>query len=885
MIPKNVRLYTWVDVEEVLLRALYEGRWPEWLVWARPYWDALTLGVRPVQSEDVDGWLASLMDPRYDRRARGIILESLSDEVRILPVVVEETSDTPPSPRFVPTFTRPAILWASIARTARPSRLPPDWPPVVALHSFKGGVGRTVHAIALAMAVSESSPVAKVLLVDGDMEAPGISRMLRSRLPEPPVSLADLLALAHSEQDPERSAAVRLVAERLEGARLDRTYVLPAFRSLERFTSLEVRPEHLVRDSDNPFILTELLARLGQALGAAAVIVDLRAGLSELAAGLMLDPRVYRILVTNLAGQSVDGTCQVLRLLNDVSPSVDEEEPLPAILITQVTDEQRKGDLLAQAREEMLRSAPAFVGEDNQPPTVDTPFDPRLAAIPLDWDESLARIRKAELYEAVQDLLAWLPFGRRGRAAEAPGRPSLDEQRRRLATFARKLVFAEEGEGTEFLPTLALVRLASDHRRELPVVVVVGPKGSGKTYTFLQLVRRGLWSKFAQDARVTDIRVDGWVFPLIQPKSLKHEAPNQVQRAREQVARTLGLGHAWTIDQIRDAVLDSVKIDMHEGEWRERWLDLMAWAVGFETRTPGAGRSLVDRLRQRGERLLVVIDGLEDMFQSFSDSRSEQTALRGLLQDVPEWLEQQPGRPVGLLVFIRSDMVFSAVRQNTAQFLARYEPYALKWNEEEALRLVAWVSEKAGVLTDPTLDKLKEVGRKALAEVLEPLWGKKLGRDRSKEARSSEWVISALSDFRQQIQARDLVRLMALAAEASIGDPYWKDRILTPGALRRSLAPCSKAKTEEVEAENPLLKPIFERLRALPGEKRTVPFTREDLGLDPEQMRILEENGVVLREGDEYYMPEIFRHGLNFALESGARPRVLTLARRARVNV
>ena len=89
----------------------------------------------------------------------------------------------------------------------------------------------------------------------------------------------------------------------------------------------------------------------------------------------------------------------------------------------------------------------------------------------------------------------------------------------------------------------------------------------------------------------------------------------------------------------------------------------------------------------------------------------------------------------------------------------------------------------------------------------------------------------------------------------------------------------------EVEAENQLLKPIFEQLRSLSADKRKIPFTREAVGLDPERIKLLEDNGVVLREGDEYYMPEIFRHGLKFQLESGARPRVVTLARRARVNV
>ena len=42
-----------------------------------------------------------------------------------------------------------------------------------------------------------------------------------------------------------------------------------------------------------------------------------------------------------------------------------------------------------------------------------------------------------------------------------------------------------------------------------------------------------------------------------------------------------------------------------------------------------------------------------------------------------------------------------------------------------------------------------------LKERLFPLWGRKLGYDESREARSADWVLNALSDYNNQIQARD----------------------------------------------------------------------------------------------------------------------------------
>jgi hypothetical protein len=133
-------------------------------------------------------------------------------------------------------------------------------------------------------------------------------------------------------------------------------------------------------------------------------------------------------------------------------------------------------------------------------------------------------------------------------------------------------------------------------------------------------------------------------------------------------------------------------------------------------------------LAAKQQRLVMVIDGLEDLFQNLATAQEEQTALRALVQEVPEWLEQQPERPMGLLVFVRRDMVMDAVRQNAAQLMHRYEPYALQWSRAEVLRLAAWVAKKANLLPTLPEEALQEQEEDELTEALVPLWGRKLGR-------------------------------------------------------------------------------------------------------------------------------------------------------------
>lgn len=159
MIPSDIRLYTWVDVEEVLLRISEQGSLPEWLIWVRAYWDGLTIGICPGTQVQASYWLREVYDPRFrvdseDNMVNGLILlESLPEVEQILPVILEETEQDPPVPRLVPSLARPGVLVPHHQYVEFLPSFTSDFPPVVAFHSFKGGVGRTTNALAFAQAL------------------------------------------------------------------------------------------------------------------------------------------------------------------------------------------------------------------------------------------------------------------------------------------------------------------------------------------------------------------------------------------------------------------------------------------------------------------------------------------------------------------------------------------------------------------------------------------------------------------------------------------------------------------------------------------------------------------------------------------------------------
>jgi hypothetical protein len=166
-----------------------------------------------------------------------------------------------------------------------------------------------------------------------------------------------------------------------------------------------------------------------------------------------------------------------------------------------------------------------------------------------------------------------------------------------------------------------------------------------------------------------------------------------------------------------------------------------------------------------------------------------------------------------------------------------------------------------------------------VAEKLLPLWGKKLGSDKSRDARTAAWVLDALSDFNGQVQARDLVRFVYFAARDSIADTRWQDRVLTPAAIRGSLRPCSEAKVKETRDENLVLSEIFSKIEKIPAAERKAPFGTGFGKLTPDDLTTLQLNGIILLDQDLYWVAEIYLHGLGFTSAANGRRRVMSTRR------
>ncbi|MBB6038194.1 KGGVGR-motif variant AAA ATPase [Phytomonospora endophytica] len=813
-----------------------------------------------------------------------------------MPVMLSFEPDGVAASRRVPLLREKHITSQLANALERPieDRFPNDVQ-LVAFHSFKGGVGRTVHAVALADAMARHG--SSVLLIDADLEAPGITWMHRAQGGQIDFGFEDLLALLQGAEDGSESAALDIAVSYLPNQQVGRytgggrvTLVPASRRSL--LGPPRIDPADLLTPNRSPYYLTEALAALAARAGADIVVIDLRAGATELSAPVLLDPRVQRVFVTTLSHQSLTGTEKLLRQLGHRAPTIQGLDPASSVIITQYRQDvhndqvERACDELGSALFASLRrasDAPVTDAEDTDEVDADlfsrpllSPFREELLALPASWDAVLRTLENGKIAESLESIMP-TPV------APEPTGPNValaavdhSTLRRRLSEVARRLIYAErEGmsSASGFLVTDPLRRLLGDHRTEPPIALVVGAKGAGKTFMYAKACAAQSWKRFAEQSGIDGVQLAMPVIPVLESDNLEYDDLTTQDLRDRFVADNNGeLNQPASSHELKDRLKTGLSTLAPQDElgWRHLWLECLAAAAGALPEDNGDPEAALAELGKRA-RAVFVIDGLEDLLQAL-DNESKCTALRVLLIDVLGWLRSLRGRPFGLVVFVRQDLVTRAVRQNSGQLLARYEPYALRWDKEEALRLALWVTVHANALaTRIEESRITDLSSDELVESLIPVWGRKMGTEKSREARSHLWVPAALGDFNDQVQARDVVVFLSEAAELSIPQTTWEDRILAPSAMRKALLACSKNKIDSIQQENQEVGELLSRLQQV-HQPVTVPFELNEVGISIRNADFLVDSGVFARGSDgRYWVAEIYRHGLGYGSERRAK--------------
>jgi cellulose biosynthesis protein BcsQ len=882
----DISLITWTDVEEFFYRAYAEQKLPNYIYKVVAYWSSVEISIKKGNKDALIEWVAKVFDPRYDELTQSIILKSVSEIDRKLPVIIEETNDNIPELPIIPSFRRPSSIINQKTKPKNLEQFNENDPPVIAFHSFKGGVGRTLCAVTLAIDLSLKNKSRPVLIIDGDLEAPGLSYLIKKEKPTPGISYSDFLTLCHGEYD--LDLAIDIVAQELKNQKIENVFVLPSFRNKEQFRTLEIDPGLFTKIKEDPYYLTSIITKLGKKLGVSAIIVDLRAGLSELSAGLILDPRVYRVIVTTLSEQSLEGTNQLLQELERISELIEEDTELneescryPSLIVNKIPEEIQNTQIYEDTITNLLSKNNGDVEDTiHIESIIDLTHNYDLICLSNDWNSFSKKIKDTGFIKNIRQLSSLFPLAQESPtmnedASKNCSHSTLIDNRNKLEEFTEKMIYAESSLLTDFLATKPLTALADNFSTRIPIAIIIGSKGSGKTYTANQMFQRENWDLFVNDIG-KESKVKALMLPVLGSRNNIQEMDEKILITRSKTKKALHRDGNFINYNIYGMIQDELKKDgLSISDWKNIWLNLIAYSLGFPYEND-SWKNLFSLLNQQNTSVIAIIDGLEDIFPELNTNEKQRVALNGLLQEVPLWLEQLPNQPIGLIVFVRKDMVNNAITQNRNQFINRYNPYELNWNKKEALRLVDWICEKSkiNISKDSSSDELN-VTTGDLVESLYDLWGRKLGKDNSKEAKTAEWVLGALSDFNGLIQPRDLVRLIYIASKDSKSDTRWADRILVPKVIRESLRKCSSEKIDEISEENFQLKEIFDKIKSAEEKYRSIPFKRDDLDLTADEIALLNNSGMLILDNEVYWMPEIIRQGLNFSMKSGGRARVL----------
>ena len=838
----------------------------------------------------------------YDTEKNCITLVSTSATSRQLPVEILPAKD---APDLFPPQKRP--LWSSdkIRAEDAPKSQEGD-PKIAAFFSFKGGVGRTTSCFATAVRLLSATPAAKVLYVDADVEAPGLTWMTEDA-PEgdgwsPTMSWLDALCLVQDADDWE-AEALPLIVQHVRQSTISLElnvgrrgfFFMPAVRSINQVEKLPITPENVVRRRDREWVIGNQLIALGRQLKVDAILVDLRAGITEFSSPLLLDPRVHRVIVTSCAKQSVSGTCKTLAQISRHTARPLDSENL-TFLVTQVplTTPPSIGDSIFEDVERNLLDtwnglwdeSDNGQEEDNLIGTGRIDYDQRLIIF-NDLQVIAQRLPTTSFWNPLRDPLSSLvdqltpsklPEADNNR--QIIGKEKAKEIKDRILTLTKDhLEFAEQNREPGILATPPIQKLVNLPDEKLPLAVVLGSKGAGKTFLWSQLVMAQDFASFANMVEIGDKKPwessePALIFPLLCPNNLTDKLSDSVHDIEAKIFKEKE--EKLDSSKLKEKLEKLEKLDLENGSLAF-WLEAIAGRLGLSKSTSASLRKIEEELTQCKQHVVLIIDGLEEALQTDPSkpmTEQQKQVIRSLIIDIPNQLQAIQAKHLGIIVFIRYDLARDSIHQNFGQFEARYRALALRWSKEDALRLVLWVLNQAGWPGLP-MKELIQSSYGDLKERLQPFWGEKMGG--KKEAFTDSWVIAALSDLKGRFQARDMIRFLSKATADSSGFP------LDPAAMRKAIEFCASKKVDELQQEINGLKKIFGRFKKQsenkkqPENKMTIPIEKSELKLSASEKSFLIDQGILIEDerDNKFYMPEIIWKGLGF--RSSRRGRIGTM--------
>lgn len=866
MMEERITCYTWQDVENYLYAL--KNIWPEQWIGIDVFSDELVIYANTIDNalrEQTKIFLNQHMgEYYYDDR----IKISVTDTE--LTIVYEERDGVRQKTSPFPLFKD--FSYVNDENNVDLHELPGA--PVIAFHSYKGGVGRTLSLIAFVRSVIEQYGTSKkVLIVDGDIEAPGLTWLGREQYGDYDISYIDLLNIISAKGIDE--SIYKEISQILEGSYLKfrdekmevEQFFLPTYRNDNQLLDIYSKPERIMAGEKNKYVITDAVSKLGKLLDVGAVLIDLRAGISEYSAPFLFDPRVKKFVVTSTSNQSITGT---KLLLNQIRKQ--KNNAIENIILTMVNNKTLNKEDKQNIYQVLLDD-----NENNCDEDVSNDIEKMDTIVEVEKQDSLIHLG---MLSDICDALNMVPgitetYGKLVKnvlstkgVVDEFSEEQIEAFRRCLNEIATENVTAEGNDQVNLLITKSVMQLGS-FTREIPKINILGAKGSGKTYLYKQMLAAKTWGKFLKVIGKADYSgYETVICPVMSSEDRTNFIPlitECFKMCKEKIARIDIDDNILSNNE--EIIRSAIEKKLSENQWIDTW-EKIIWAMFEQIYN---WEDLNTYLQSIKKRIIFIFDGLENML--FSDSAEnilDKKAVKALCKGLMIRLREKRIDNIGIIVFVRKDIAESAIDINYEQFRGQYQKYELNWGQEDALKLAWKLMDNAAkqqniILTDDDTP-IYNLTSNVIEQNLNKVWGKKMGPDESKTAGTNRWVRASLSDFNGQLQARDIVRFLKYATTGkNEGKREYNDRLLSPDMMKGAVREASKEKLDEVEKEIQPLKKSFQILKEVPKAQKQVPLSQKVLDLlQNEDRKLLERHGYLKEADGEYYIPESVRYALGY---------------------
>ena len=729
----------------------------------------------------------------------------------------------------------PLPLWSDILMAPEPEQpvqLDEDSsksPLVVTFYSFKGGVGRSTALGLVASILATRNR--RVVMVDFDLEAPGISIMFRSDTESFNREQYGVLDYLHQRYlTPEQNIpTIESCISQINLPTRGELFLAPVGEYdenyIHRLADLDRRTlEKFYQGEINP--VNQLMEDIKTQLNPDVILIDARPGFNDTSAIALFDLADTAIICFSPTDQSFEGlkwVVQGVRKRREYQGKPDLRfllTPMPL-----VAPEQRQ--IWITKVEDWIVDNWGLPGETTVGELYyEIPYNPSITAL-----SSLVDLPKSLLND-------YLPIADAIDASLPDLKPNLETTKilENRETILNQLQFeaatAQEIEA-ENIPNIF-------HRTEdFPKFLsnrnwlIRGAKGTGKSLLFRLFVEQ---QNKAKELAHSEVNLSNVHFlaahgqPRLKGPILESgDLASYEQQVGENSWSIFWLNYALlqlchALPELRSLPeLDEQLVALSTPD-NPPHLPIVSWLV-HRTKSLQAGSQAADELRaidrwlqENNQGVWLLYDELDAGFgSSQKDYIRRRQALEALLA---WWLESGTSlRCIVPKIFLREDIWNQLNFTNKGHYTGR--SLQLRWDETDLWRLVLrqaltssatlsrFLEQKLGV----TVARLNAIELEQLRTSLYPLWGERMGR--TKKAYTYNWVRTRIADGQKNCFPRSLVLLLqeAVKREKDFSTEYSTEIVLRPKALIDAFPYVSEQRVDEVRNEYPELKEFLDRLQ------------------------------------------------------------------------